>query len=527
MKYLSLSGPWALLCAIVRLATISLVTPLLASAADGPEIRTPPPPKTPRINGPSVLGVRPGSPLLYSVPATGERPMVFAVEGLPTGLSFDGNTGRLTGSLAQEATHHVVLKATNRHGTAEKKFRIVVGEQIALTPPMGWNSWNCWADAVDADKVRRSARAMVASGLAQHGWSYINIDDTWAGQRDPASQALQPNSKFPDMAALCDEIHGLGLKVGIYSTPWISTYGGHAGSSSDQPDGTWTEALKDKRELGRYSFARQDALQWAAWGIDYLKYDWRPNDLRSVIAMSSALRDSGRDIVFSISNSAPFELAPELARFTNCWRTTDDIRDRWAGGDPKWALGMSEIGFNQDHWAPYAGPGHWNDPDMLIVGQLGWGPKLRSTQLTPEEQYAHISLWCMLSAPLLLGCDLEHLDDFTIGLLTNDEVLAINQDALGKQGVRRATIGAVDIFVKELEDSSRAIGFFNRDSQPQQVEFGRWQSLGLKGKFQMRDLWRQTDVAVVGEAVPLATTIPAHGVQLYKLTTLTQPTPGK
>jgi alpha-galactosidase len=481
-------------------------------------ILTPAAPLTPRINGPTIFGVRPDSPFLYAIPATGARPMTFSVEGLPEGLSLDAETGRITGALPTVGTYHIVLRAKNSRGDGEKKFRIVVGETISLTPAMGWNSWNCWADAVDAGKVLRSARAMVATGLAQHGWTYINIDDTWEGTRHPETRAIQANTKFPDMQGLCDQIHTLGLKAGIYSTPWISTYGGHCGGTSDQPDGAWTPALKEAQRFGKYTFAWEDARQWARWGFDYLKYDWRPNDLPHLLQMSAALRSCGRDIIFSVSNSAPPALAADLARFANSWRTTDDIRDRWAGGDPGWALGLSEIGFNQDGWASHARPGHWNDPDMLILGFVGWGPQLHSTNLTPDEQYTHVSLWCMLSAPLLLGCDLERLDPFTLGLLTNDEVLAVDQDALGEQAVRRATIGSVDVFVKNLEDGTKAIGFFNRDSAPQTVAFGRWATLGLSGKQRVRDLWRQRDLEIVGDGAPLRSAIPGHGVQLYKLT---------
>ena len=481
-------------------------------------ILTPPASAEPRINGPSVFGVRPGAPLLYTIPATGDRPMTFAVEPLPEGLAVDVATGRITGSLPKSGEYPVVLHARNACGSAEKEFLIVAGETVSLTPAMGWNSWNCWARAVDADKVRRAARAMVASGLSQHGWTYINIDDTWEGTRSPENHAIQPNAKFPEMRALCDEIHALGLKAGIYSTPWISTYAGYCGGSSDRADGTWTPELKGAKTVGKYSFAAADARQWAEWGIDYLKYDWAPNDLPSLTEMNTALRRSGRDILFSVSNSAPFELAPELARLANSWRTTNDIRDRWARGDPAWALGVSEIGFSQNRWASHAGPGHWNDPDMLVVGPVGWGPRLHPTNLSPDEQYSHVSLWCLLSAPLLLGCDLERLDAFTLNLLTNDEVLALNQDALGRQAVGVATVGAIDVYAKDLEDGTKAVGFFNRDSAPQTIAFSRPGDLDLKLPQKIRDLWRQKDLADWTGKEPLRMTIMGHGVMLYKLT---------
>ena len=324
------------------------------------------------------------------------------------------------------------------------------------------------------------------------------------------------------MPGLCDEIHKLGLKAGIYSTPWITSYGKFPGGSSDNADGAWTQALAKESEqrLGRHSFAQADANQWAAWGFDYLKYDWYPNDVPHVTEMSEALRGSGRDIVFSLSNTAAFDHAADWARWANSWRTTDDIRDRWSKSDASWHYTVSEIGFSQDRWAPYAGPGHWNDPDMLVVGSLGWGPKLHASSLTPDEQCAHISLWCLLSAPLLIGCDLERLDDFTLSLLSNDEVLALDQDALGEQAVRVATVGAVDVFLKKLEDGGQALGFFNRDSTEQTLAYGKLGQLGFTTRQRVRDLWRHQDLPdiVNPSEEPLKMTIPAHGVQLYKLT---------
>jgi alpha-galactosidase len=205
--------------------------------------------------------------------------------------------------------------------------------------------------------------------------------------------------------------------------------------------------------MGKYSFAENDARQWAAWGIDYLKYDWIPNDVPHVEEMSLALKATGRDIVYSLSNSADFGQAADWARLSHCWRTTGDIRDTWES--------MSGIGFAQGRWAPYAGSGHWNDPDMLVVGKVGWGPQLHPANLTPDEQYTHISLWCLLAAPLLIGCDLADMDALTLSLLTNDEVLEVDQDPLGKQATCVAREGREQVWAKAMEDGSRAVGLFN------------------------------------------------------------------
>jgi alpha-galactosidase len=505
---------------VLAVAVVSaLLSSIQLATCELPASLTPPTPAAPRINGPSVFGVRPNSAFLYTIPTTGERPVELSVDNLPKGLRLDARTGRITGRLSGKGEYQTVLRAANAKGTAEKKFRIVVGKNIALTPPLGWNSWNCWADAVDQEKVLRSARSMVASGLLNHGWTYINIDDTWQGQRGGPYGAIQPNEKFPDMKGLCTAIHDLGLKAGIYSTPWITSYAKFVGGSSEDPKGNWRKefASGDYWKLGKYYFAENDARQWAEWGFDYLKFDWNPNDVPHTAAMAAALRKTKRDIVFSLSNTAPFDHATDWARLANCWRTTGDIFDGWAENpEADWNFGVSEIAFSQDQWTPYAGPGHWNDPDMLVVGYVGWGPALHASRLTPDEQYTHFSMWCLLSAPLLIGCDLERLDPFTLGLLSNDEVLALNQDALGKQAVRVASLGPVDVFRKDLEDGSRALGFFNRSGQAEEVNFMKLSYIGLGGTWHVRDLWRQTDLPDTKGT--LNKNVPGHGVVLLKLT---------
>ena len=418
--------------------------------------------------------------------------------------------------LKEAGEYKVVLKAKNASGSARKAFRIVIGEKICLTPPLGWNSWNCWAAAVDQDKVLRSACAMVKSGLIHHGWTYVNIDDTWQGGRGGPFNGLQANQKFPNMKGLCDEIHGMGLKAGIYSTPWITSYAKFAGGSSDDPAVAWSQKLANEKfqRHGTTSFAANDARQWAAWGFDYLKYDWFPNDVPHVEEMSKALRVSGRDIVYSLSNAAPIANAEDWTRLANCWRTTGDIWDTWDTVKEDWHFGVSEIAFAQDRWAPYSGQGHWNDPDMLVVGYVGWGPDLHATRLTADEQYTHISMWCLLSAPLLIGCDMDRLDPFTLNLLTNDEVLALDQDALGKQAKHVASLGAMDVFLKELDDGSKAAGFFNRGDKEQKFVFNKLVRIGIEGKQHVRDLWRQKDLPDATGTIDV--TVRPHGVVLLK-----------
>jgi len=484
------------------------------SVSEPAVILTPHAPARPRINGPRVFGVRPGHPFLFQIPATGDRPMSFAADGLPAGLAIDALTGRITGVVDAPGSHVVTLRAANARGADAEPLRIEVGERIALTPPMGWNSWNSWAGAVDQEKVLASARAMHDSGLIQHGWSYVNIDDTWQGVRAGRSHALQPNRKFPDLKKLSDEIHALGLKAGIYSTPWVTSYAGRAGGTADNPEGTWVSPKIWKSAdgktlpwaIGKYSFAAVDAKQWADWGIDYLKYDWTTNGIPETSEMAQALRNSGRDIVFSLSNSAPFAHAADWARLANAWRTTGDIKDSWTR--------LRTIGFSQDRWRPFAGPGHWNDPDMLVIGKVGWGRRLHESNLTPNEQYTHISLWCLLSAPLLIGCPIERMDDFTLSLLTNDEVLAIDQDELGRQAAQLVVDGRRQVWMKELADGSHAIGLFNLAQTPQDVGIS-WAQIGLAGPMRVRDLWRQRDLGTKSEGFTVA--VPRHGVVLIRI----------
>ena len=515
-------------------------------ASATPSILTPPAPPAPRINGASVFGVRPGAPFLFQIAATGERPIEYSASELPAGLTLDSKTGRITGRIAEEGRHVVTLGAVNSHGSAERPLRIVVGERIALTPPMGWNIWNIWAGTVTQEKVRKAADAIVATGLRDHGWTYVNIDDGWQGTRGGEFNAIMPNRNFPDLGKLAAEVHARGLKLGIYSSPGRTTFLGHIGSSADFEDGStdwlragthtsefkfkypkweswmqrysWLQPLneraKDKsrgriskklRTFGRFSFVRQDARQWTAWGVDYLKYDWVPIDVAHTSEMSRELRASGRDIVFTITNNARFNDAGELAQLANAWRTSGDVKDEWDD--------LSEIGFSRDRWAPFSAPGSYNDPDMLLVGQVGWG-KPRPTRLTPNEQYTQISLWCLLAAPLLLGCDLEKLDPFTLSLLTNDEVLAVNQDALCKQATRVVKSGSGEVFAKVLEDGSSAIGLFNRGDSERKVRVS-WSDMGIGGAQRVRDLWRQQDLGAFPDGFEAS--VPRHGVVLLKV----------
>jgi alpha-galactosidase len=324
----------------------------------------------------------------------------------------------------------IIILASSVAGCASIALSGIAANGVAPTPPMGWNSWNAFGDKVDDQKVRGIADALVSSGMRDAGYIYLNIDDTWEGTRDVGGN-LQPNARFPDMALLAAYVHSKGLKLGIYSSPGPITCSGYAGS---------------------YHHEEQDAAQFADWGIDYLKYDWctggrvyENSDAPAVyLRMAKALRATGRGMVFSIANSGAGQVAQWGAGAGgNLWRTTVDIQDSWAS-----MIGNFE---SNAAAAPLAGPGHWNDPDMLEIGNGG---------MTEDEYKTQMTLWAMASAPLLAGNDLRAMSSVTESILLNREVIAIDQDPLGKQAVRRK-VGAIEIWVKELADGSFAIACVN------------------------------------------------------------------
>ncbi len=451
----------------------------------------------PAIHGPRIVGATPGRPFMFLIPATGEGPLTFWAEDLPAGLSLDPNTGIISGALRKAGESIVDLGVTGPRGKARRKLKIVAGEhKLALTPTLGWNSWNVWGTSVDDAKVRQAADWMVKSGLAAHGFSYVNIDDAWEEGRDANGQ-ITTNRKFPDMKALADYVHANGLKIGIYSSPGPRTCGGYEGS---------------------YQHEEQDARTWAEWGVDYLKHDWcsyseiaKNYSLEELMkpyhTMRTALDKCDRDIVYSLCQYGMgdvWEWGEQVG--ANCWRTTGDIGDSWSS--------MASIAFGQDGREKFAGPGHWNDPDMLIVGRLGWGPNLRPTRLKPNEQITHITAWCLLSSPLLMGCDLSQLDQFTIDLMTNDEVLDINQDPLGKPAGKKRVDGLIEVWARPLWDGTVAVGLFNRNSTHTKVTV-KWQDLGLSGRQPVRDLWLKRDLGSYDTS--FSTEVPGHGAALVKI----------
>jgi alpha-galactosidase len=355
---------------------------------------------------------------------------------------------------------------------------------MARTPPMGWNSWNHFACKVSDPVVREAADALAASGMKAAGYVYVNIDDCWQGQRD-AQGRIQSNERFPDMKALADYVHSKGLKIGIYSSPGPKTCAGYEGS---------------------YGHEEQDARTYAEWGFDYLKYDWcsavkvykaseMPAGYRK---MYDALRQAGRPIVYSLCQygmDRVWEWGPRVGG--NLWRTTDDITDEYAR--------MAFIGFGQSGLEKFAGPGHWNDPDMLEVG---------NGHMKPDEYRTHMSLWCLLAAPLLAGNDLSKMTPETLAILTNPEVIAVDQDPAGTQGHRVSEEGPLEVWVKPLADGGKAVGLFNRGESAMTVTVN-FADLGVSGSASVRDLWERKDLGTFDGS--FSALVVKHGVVMVRV----------
>ena len=365
---------------------------------------------------------------------------------------------------------------------------------VAATSPMGWNSWNHFAGHVTDADVRSAADSLVSTGMRDAGYVYVNVDDTWQGKRD-AHGVLHPNERFPDMKALGDYIHSKGLKFGIYSSPGAKTCGGYEGSLGHEV---------------------QDAKMYAEWGVDFLKYDLcsfqdnlhkaeteHPNDpnvannlmIAAYRKMGSALKATGRPIVYSLCQygvDQPWKWGPEIG--ASMWRTTDDINDSYGR--------MIAIGFSQAGLSKYAGPGHWNDPDMLEVG---------NGKMTQDEYVTHMSLWVILAAPLLAGNDLTKMTETDKNILMNKQAIGIDQDALGKQGDRLYESGDLDVWTKPLSEGRVAVGLFNRSWSTRDVSVDL-RTIGFRGGADVRDVWRQQDLG--HRSGVFTSRIPKHGATL-------------
>jgi alpha-galactosidase len=495
--------------------------PAAAQPDDDPGILTPPSPREPRINGPSVYGVRPGRPFLYRIPATGDRPMRFSVQDLPSGLTLDAAAGIIRGTIIDATLrgYHTTIVATNARGRAERSLRIVVGDTLALTPPMGWNDWYTFYEKPSDALMRKAADIMVQSGMADHGYEYVNIDDAWMGRpgsSDPDEQGpardeggmINANRRFPDMPAMTAYIHGLGLKAGLYTSPGPRTCAGFYGSHGHEA---------------------QDAARFAQWGFDFLKYDWcsygeaAPKGSAPELErlqkpyrlMGGILARQPRDIVFNLCQYGMGEVwtwGGEVGGHS--WRTTGDLGLEQGQRLP----GFYSIGFKNAEHADFARPGRWNDPDYILIGFVGNAHKItdppKPTTLTRHEQYSYMSMWALMAAPLFYSGDITRLDAFTLNVLNNAEVIAVDQDPLGRQA--RVLLKTDDEFVlaKPMEDGSIAVGLFNLSEARRDITVTAAQ-LGLSGRQRVRDLWRWRDIGTIADEYTAS--VGRHGVMLVRM----------
>ncbi|MBI5851583.1 MAG: NPCBM/NEW2 domain-containing protein [Planctomycetes bacterium] len=484
----------------------------IAPPQEAAVILTPPPPSAPRIHGPKVLGCRPGNPFLHRIPATGERPMRFVAEGLPDTLRLDASTGIVSGTAPPRGTHRVVFVAGNDHGEDRRALRIESGDAICLTPPMGWNHWYAHYDRITDEMVRQAADAMVRSGMADVGYQYVNIDDCWmnaASHRDPQRVgpardergAILPNARFPDMSALTAHIHSLGLKAGIYTSPGPRTCAGFTGSHGHEAE---------------------DARSFAAWGFDFVKYDWcsygevalRDGGTAALQApyrlMGGILRELPRDVVFNLCQYGMGEVWEWGADVHgHCWRTAGDLGFEL---DRVFEVALANVEHRQ--WSK---PGAFNDPDYLQIGMIGdarSGGEPRPCPLSPNEQYSFMSLWCLMAAPLIYSGDMRQLDPFTLNVLCNPELIDVDQDPLG-QCARHVPLGDESFaLVKDLEDGNVAVGLFQRGEFDVPLSVA-WTTLGLEGPLQVRDLWRQQALGTLASGIE--TVVGRRGVVMLRV----------
>ena len=493
------------------------------------EVLTPAAPAEPRINGPKIFGIRPGSPFLYRIPATGERPMSFEVKGLPASLKLNGETGIITGSISKPGRYNVELVAKNNKGESRRPFTIVVGNTLALTPPMGWNSWYIHYNRVSDSLMRLAADVMISSGMADHGYQYVNIDDCWMRKEqsdDPdlggplrdKNGIILANKRFPDMKGLTSYIHDKGLKAGLYISPGPTTCAGFAGSLGHE---------------------KQDAETFAAWGYDFLKYDWCSygsvvkgrtiEDLKAPYKlMWSQLQKVDRDIVFNLCQYGMGESWKWAGEVGNSWRTTGDLGLESSSTMP----GFFNIGISNASHSEYARPGAWNDPDYILIGWVGSANSMgegEKTSLTPDEQYSYMSMWSLMASPLIFSGDMAKLDKFTLNVLCNNEVIDINQDILGRQAKILKYSDNELIMVKDLEDGSKAVGiFYVSGNPPVPADYFEWDpqrlpkkikislnETGMAGKANVRDVWREKSLGSFENDFEVD--VPWHGVAFIKI----------
>ena len=511
----------------------------------------------PHFNGAMVVGIRPNTPFLHSLAVSGERPMSFGAKNLPASLSLDSKTGIIIGSLPKAGEYRFKATAKNPAGKAETEFKIICDNTLALTPPMGWNSYDAFGDSVVESEVLSNA-FWLKEHLQPLGWDNVVVDFRWYdrladGVRvqnpdgvtiDESGRCVPPTNRFPSAVPLCgsagfkplaDKIHALGLKFGIHIMRGIPRQAVEknlpiAGSKFTAAQAVLSEGDANRTcvwnrdmfgvdaatEAGRAWYA-SIARQYADWGVDYIKCDDIANlqrgrfyDAAEIEALSTALKNSGRSIILSLSPGAtPVNAGPHVKQFANLWRISGDFWDRWP--DLRASFGLL------DKWSRHTRRGAWPDADMLPLGRIGIRAERgddRTTRFTRDEQRTLMSLWSIARSPLMFGGDLPSNDDFTLSLLTNDEVLATDQNAtssrqLFQRGDQVAWTSEV------LFSDGRYLAVFNVGDQASMEIRVNWSELGLPATCAVRDLWEKKDLGRVKDGYTFK--IPPHGSGLYRV----------
>ena len=455
----------------------------------------------PRINLPSVYGATPGKPFLLRIAATGERPIDFSVENLPEGLILDGTI--LSGRAPAEGRYEIVVTARNAKGSATKTITLEIGpDKILLTPLMGFTSWNAFGDTVTQEDITRMADRLVETGLADYGYAYVNTDSGWQGVYGGPFDAIQPNKKFPDIKKMVDHIHSRGLKAGIYSTPMLTAWGCPADMASIPGCTTGGADYRFAYVNGGIGVVHKEAnnaRQWAAWGLDYLKYDWSPTDPVNAEAMRLALRNTDRDFGFCVTVNALVEYGDYWSRYCQSYRHGTDSLGFWDN--------LLQIYRSVFDFLGWQNKGHYQDLDMLDIGSFR--PVFVHHELTEDEMILAYSLRAFFASPIQISSMLEPLGEFEMSLYGNEEIIALNQDA-GFSPVS-LVLGdredAFHVFEKKTEDGAFVYALFNVG------ETERACLLRFGEPCRPRDLWAREDLPETGA---LTLTIPPHTVRIVK-----------
>ncbi len=461
----------------------------------------------PKLRHPGVYGASPQKPFFYRIPATGTLPLKFeCTSSLPYGLTFDTDTGIISGCVSDAGEYHLKVKVTNFLGSDEKMLCLRISEGgMCRTPLLGWTSWNAFRKDVTQEDIEAAADLLVSTGLAMYGYQYVNIDSGWQGEYGGSYDAIQPNTKFHDMKALADHIHAKGLKIGIYSTPMQKAWGGgeYPGCTRGKLDKAYVDAYYG---IGLDHCESNNVEQWVDWGIDYLKYDWSPCDIRNASIMKDCLLRSKRDFAYCITVKAGIEDVEYWKKNCSSWRDNADSDDIWENIKGR---------FLSDHWAIHSNPGHFFDLDMMETGFIDRQP----CRLTKDEQLVSFSIRALFPSPIQLSCDLTKLTDFDLAMLCNEEILAVNQDTLGIGAVcvserncrnlNRQETAHTKIYVRPLQDGTYATGFFNLGDSDEVM------TLNLSDDAAVRDLWAKEELAGVHGKLTLA--LAPHTVRMLKI----------